>query len=179
MRPTLTHIALHVRDVVAATEFYKEFCGLRPVHERPDSEHDDKVVWLAEPGREASLIFVFIGHGPGTVRQAGDYGHLGFACDSRAEVDAIAAKARRQGRLIWEPRQEAFPVGYYCGVADPDGNPVEFSFGQPLGPGASKDLGHLVAGFPERRYYADDAEIPERPGPKSRGEGRSGDPAPP
>jgi len=24
-------------------------------------------------------------------------------------------------------------VGYYCGVLDPDGNRVEFSFGQPLG----------------------------------------------
>ncbi|MCZ6873564.1 MAG: VOC family protein, partial [bacterium] len=27
--------------------------------------------------------------------------------------------------------------GYYCGVRDPDGNMVEFSYGQPLGPGAS------------------------------------------
>jgi hypothetical protein len=27
-------------------------------------------------------------------------------------------------------------VGYYCGLRDPDGNSVEFSYGQPLGPGA-------------------------------------------
>ena len=38
--------------------------------------------------------------------------------------------------LLWAPRQEAFPVGYYCGLVDPDGQYVEFSFGQPLGPGA-------------------------------------------
>jgi len=148
MRPTLTHIALHVRDIAAATKFYKEFCGLRPIHERPDAEHGGKVVWLAEPGREASLIFVFIGHGPERPRPREDYGHLGFACASRAEVDALAARARARGCLIWEPREEAFPVGYYCGVADPDGNPVEFSYGQPLGPGAGD--GHLVAAGSDR-----------------------------
>ncbi|MCX4198148.1 sugar phosphate nucleotidyltransferase [Methylobacterium organophilum] len=31
---------------------------------------------------------------------------------------------------------EPYPVGYYCGVRDPAGNYVEFSYGQPLGPGA-------------------------------------------
>ena len=36
----------------------------------------------------------------------------------------------------WAPRQEPYPVGYYCGLKDPDGNFVEFSYGQPLGPGA-------------------------------------------
>jgi hypothetical protein len=51
-------------------------------------------------------------------------------------VDDIAALARDQGLLVWEPRQEPYPVGYYCGIRDPDGNFVEFSFGQPLGPGA-------------------------------------------
>jgi predicted lactoylglutathione lyase len=61
---------------------------------------------------------------------------LGFACGSTEEVDAIAEKARGRGLLLWPPRREPFPVGYYCGVVDPDGNAVEFSYGQPLGPGA-------------------------------------------
>ena len=26
----------------------------------------------------------------------------------------------------------------YCGIRDPDGNYVEFSYGQPLGPGAAE-----------------------------------------
>ncbi len=51
-------------------------------------------------------------------------------------VDAIAERARAAGILEWEPRQEPYPVGYYCGLRDPDGNFVEFSYGQPLGPGA-------------------------------------------
>ena len=52
------------------------------------------------------------------------------------EMRGVAAKAKAAGCLIWEPRQEPYPVGYYCGVRDPDGNAVEFSYGQPLGPGA-------------------------------------------
>ena len=70
------------------------------------------------------------------IRAPGDFGHLGFACDSRERVDAIAENARALGLLEWVPREEPFPVGYYCGVRDPDGNVLEFSYGQPLGPGA-------------------------------------------
>ncbi len=45
-------------------------------------------------------------------------------------------RAEAAGCLAWAPRQEPYPVGYYCGLRDPDGNFVEFSYGQPLGPGA-------------------------------------------
>ena len=67
---------------------------------------------------------------------ATDYSHLGFALESQAAVDAIADRARAAGYLVWEPREEPYPVGYYCGIRAPDGNMVEFSYGQPLGPGA-------------------------------------------
>ena len=55
--------------------------------------------------------------------------------ECQANFDAVAEKAKGAGCLIWEPREEPYPVGYYCGVRDPDGNAVEFSYGQPLGPG--------------------------------------------
>jgi predicted lactoylglutathione lyase len=74
-------------------------------------------------------------------RNTQDYSHLGFALASRDAVDDIADKARRSSCLLWEPRQEPYPVGYYCGVLDPDGNAVEFSYGQPLGPGAESSEG--------------------------------------
>ena len=67
-----------------------------------------------------------------------DYSHFGFALESREQVDSIAARARVAGCLVWEPRDEPFPVGYYCGLRDPAGNYVEFSYGQPLGPGAEQ-----------------------------------------
>ena len=133
---TLTHIALHVRDIAACEAFYTKFCGLRAIHERRDIEVGSRVIWLAEPGREREFIYVLISGWPGHCQGERDYSHTGFAMESRLAVDAIAKKARAAGCLIWEPREEPYPVGYYCGVHDPDGNAVEFSYGQPLGPGA-------------------------------------------
>ncbi len=142
MSPVLTHLALHVKDLDACVAFYRNYCGMRVVHER--SGKGSRIVWLAEPGRERELIFVVLPGGPERSRSDVDYGHIGFALSSRAEVDAVAEKARSEGCLLWEPREEPYPVGYYCGLLDPDGNAVEFSYGQPLGPGAeAMDVDHL------------------------------------
>lgn len=134
MTITLTHIALHVQNLDACTAFYESYAGLRRVHER--AADGKRIIWLAEPGRELDLILVLLPGGPGRNQASGDFSHLGFALDSRAAVDEIAARAGGEGILVWPPKQEPYPVGYYCGVKDPDGNCVEFSFGQPLGQGA-------------------------------------------
>lgn len=130
----LTHLALHVNDLDACIEFYQSYAGLKTVHER--CADGKRVVWLGEPGREQDFILVLLPGGPGRRQASADFSHLGFALDSRQAVDTIAARARAAGILEWEPRQEPYPVGYYCGVVDPDGGFVEFSYGQPLGPGA-------------------------------------------
>ena len=135
MTPALTHLALHVRDLEACVAFYREFCAMRIVHERDDGA-GGRVVWLAEPGREREFIFVLLAGGPGRDQGDRDYSHFGFALASRTAVDAIAEKGKDAGCLVWPPREEPYPVGYYCGLRDPDGNFVEFSYGQPLGPGA-------------------------------------------
>lgn len=140
MPPALTHLALHVADLDACLAFYRDYCGLTLVHERGEARAGNRTVWLAEPGRETELVLVFISGGPGHVQPANDYSHTGFALETQAAVDAIAAKAERAGCLAWPARSEAWPVGYYCGVRDPDGRIVEFSFGQPLGPGASEPV---------------------------------------
>ncbi len=134
MKPRLTHLALHVRDLEACVAFYRDFCGLAAVRER--GQGAGRIVWLAEPGRERDFVFVLLPGGPGRGQAEGDYSHFGFALASRAEVDAVAEMGRAAGCLAWPPRQERYPVGYYCGLKDPDGNFVEFSYGQPLGPGA-------------------------------------------
>jgi catechol 2,3-dioxygenase-like lactoylglutathione lyase family enzyme len=136
MTPAFTHLALHVRDLEACIAFYRDFCGMAVVHEREDA--GKRVVWLAEPGREKDFIIVLLPGGPGRDQQEGDFSHLGFALDSRDAVDAIAERGKAAGCLAWAPRQEPYPVGYYCGLRDPDGNFVEFSYGQPLGPGAEQ-----------------------------------------
>ena len=127
---------MHVRDLDACIAFYRDFCRLVIAHER--GEGAARVVWLAEPGREGELVFVLLPGGPGRDQVAGDFSHLGFSCASRGEVDEVAATAEAAGCLVWPPREEPYPLGYYCGVKDPDGNFVEFSYGQPLGPGAEQ-----------------------------------------
>jgi len=132
--PALTHIALHVADVEAVAAFYQRFCHLDTVHER--AAGDDRVVWLARPGEEKTFILVLIPGGEYRKQPDNDYGHLGFALGSRTAVDAVAEAGRAEGCLAWPPRQDDYPAGYYCGLRDPNGTVVEFSYGQPLGPGA-------------------------------------------
>lgn len=130
MTPTLTHIALHVRDLAASVAFYDRWCRFEVTHQR------EGVTWMAEAGKGDEFILVLIDGGPARPVRDNDYSHLGFALDSRAAVDKIAAEADAAGVLAWPPRDEPFPTGYYCGLKDPDGTFVEFSYGQPLGPGA-------------------------------------------
>src|SRR5215467_1021740 len=114
MATAFTHIALHVRDVDACVAFYRSYCGLETVHER--NPGGGRVVWLAEPGRQREFIIVLVPGGTIHEQAQGDFSHLGFALDSRAAVDAVAAKAAAEGCLMWGSRDEPYPVGYYCGV---------------------------------------------------------------
>lgn len=132
--PRITHIALHVKDIDACIGFYQTFCGMSLVHQRVAGPQ--RIVWMAEPGRETDFIFVMLEGGEDLKLPDKDYRHFGFALDSREAVDDMAKQAEAASCLVWPPRQEAFPVGYYCGLRDPNGNYVEFSYGQPLGPGA-------------------------------------------
>lgn len=134
MHPTLTHLALHVPDLEACVDFYQRFCSMRVIHEREGK--GSRIVWMAEPGNEHRFIFVIMPGGQERHLAVDDYSHFGFAVDSHDAVDRIAKEAEAAGCLIWPPRQEPFPVGYYCGLRDPAGNYVEFTYGQPLGPGS-------------------------------------------
>ncbi len=134
MPPSLTHIALHVRELDACKAFYERFCQMRVIHER--HPHNKHILWMAEVGREQDFILVLLSGGPAHPHARDDFTHLGFAVESRQAVDTIAEQGRQAKCLVWEPVDEPYPVGYYCGLQDPDGNYVEFSYGQPLGPGA-------------------------------------------
>lgn len=134
MRPTLTHIALHVPELQPCVDFYREFCGMHVIHERTGK--GSQIVWMAEPGKEHEFIFVIMPGGSNRQLATDDYSHFGFAVDNREAVDAIASRAADSGCLVWPPRDEPYPVGYYCGLRDPAGNYIEFSYGQPLGPGS-------------------------------------------
>jgi catechol 2,3-dioxygenase-like lactoylglutathione lyase family enzyme len=82
---------------------------------------------------EAAFVLVLLGGGPEREQGKDDMTHYGFAVSSRADVDAVAERGRREGRLFWEPQDFPPPTGYLCAVRDPSGYVIEFSYGQPLG----------------------------------------------
>ncbi len=129
-----THCALHVSDLEASIGFYQDYCGMELVLEH--GKGAERTVWLASPGTEKSFVLVLLGGAHKHRRPQDDMTHYGFAVAARDDIDAIAARARQEGRLHWEPKEFAPPTGYLCAVTDPDGFIIEFSYGQPLGPGA-------------------------------------------
>jgi lactoylglutathione lyase len=134
MSAAFTHCALHVAELEPSLAFYRRYCGMMIVKEH--GEGASRVVWLASPGAEESFVLVLLGGGPKRDQDKDDMTHYGFGVPSREDVDRIAALAESEGRLHWAPRDYAPPTGYLCGVKDPTGYIVEFSYGQPLGPHA-------------------------------------------
>ena len=149
----LTHIALPVRDLDKTLAFYRRYTTLEVIHERADADTGMRSVWLAnagdktsggeELGIQAATFVIVLIHGSLPKQITGDikesYGfltsisHLGLSCDSREDVDRIAAMATEDGCLLLGPMYRNVVVGYICIVQDPDGNNLEFSVEQVLG----------------------------------------------
>jgi|SRR5262245_38699304 len=123
-----THITINVSDLERSIVFYTSVCGLSVVRDRRlEGRHN---VWLGpepEPGEDPTFILVMLQN---EVTNRVD--HFGFQCDSREEVDRIAALAREQNTLVEPPTDIGGIVGYFTTIRDPDGHVVEFTFGQPL-----------------------------------------------
>ena len=130
-KPSLTHLALHVSHVSNSIVFYSFFCQLELVHRREGK--NGLTVWLAEKKDSYDFVLVLISGGKARTLQKNDYSHLGFSLQSKKDVDSICKLAKERSCLLWPATQAPYPVGYYCGVSDPDGNTVEFSYDQPIG----------------------------------------------
>lgn len=126
-----THIALQVRDIERSLAFYARYCGMRAVHQRGES--GTRVAWVGWGEDPPQFVLVLIESAYEQNVQP-RLQHIGMAVSSRAEVDRIYDLAVSDGMSdLWAPTDSGEPVGYYCAVMDPDGNRVEFSFGQRLG----------------------------------------------
>lgn len=134
--PRWTHIALRVDDIEASVDFYTQHTPLSVLTRRTDDNGHG--AWLGhDDQREAPFVLVlaefFPGHAPHADRPdpaLGPFGHIGIELGSRDAVDAVAEDARSGGFLHAEPVDLPDPIGYICMVRDPDGNTIEFSFGQ-------------------------------------------------
>lgn len=131
MTATCTHIAIHAHDIEAGTDFYQRYAGLKEVHRRAD--HGVGVVWLGEPDREHEFVIVLIEASHADAADPPPMAHIGYSVASRQEVDRLTYMARSDGILVEGPVDAGGVVGYYSIVRDPDGNQVEFSYGQDLG----------------------------------------------
>ena len=122
-----THVVLKVADLDRSIAFYRRFCALDIVRDgRGNGGH---TVWLGPPGSPTPAQFVLV-----LYLHAADarIDHLGFQCDTRAEVDAVAREAERLGILVEPPFDGGGDIGYVTQIRDPDGHVVEFTCGQPL-----------------------------------------------
>lgn len=124
----LDHIAMRAANIERTAQFYCEWAGMEIIHDRRDPGHTHRVIWVRRKADPAGLIIVLI-ENEGAYPH-GRMDHFGFHVSSRAEVDALAERARAAGILAEAPQYAGPVVGYYCMIKDPDGNLVEFSCDQ-------------------------------------------------
>jgi lactoylglutathione lyase len=129
-KPRLSHIGIPVTDLSKSVAFYKKWAGMT-VQDGPADPGGIKGARMAQAGGTfaISLLEMPVQNAlpmPGVM-------HLGLDCTSRAQVDKIAADAKKAGILLSAPVDSGPDLGYQTYISDPDGNNLEFSFGQKLG----------------------------------------------
>ncbi len=104
-------------------------------------ESGERVAWVA-PGAQDAPIFVFVeqsalGDGVGAARRADPFlRHLGYEVGSRADLEALHARAEADGQSPTAIETIDEIVGTIFMVRDPDGRVVELTLGQNVGPDA-------------------------------------------
>jgi catechol 2,3-dioxygenase-like lactoylglutathione lyase family enzyme len=129
-QPRWTHVAIPVSDLDRSIEFYTTLTPLVVVARNEDD--NGRGAWLSNDKQvDSPFVLVLSELDPGwPTRTLGPFAHLGIELPNKADVDAIAERARTMGVLEWEPQQLAEHIGYICAARDPDGNVVEFSWNQ-------------------------------------------------
>lgn len=123
-----THITVTVSEMERSIDFYRSFCGLVVVRDR--RREGGGTVWLGTKSQASENPSYVLVLSEGDVISKMD--HLGFQCESREAVDAVAERAKSLGILEIPPTDSGGVVGYWTMLRDPDGHFVEFTYGQPI-----------------------------------------------
>jgi len=126
----LSHIGLPVTDLAKSIAFYTKWAGLK-VQERPKDGGGVQGARLA--GKGSTFVISLLEMPVQMALPMPGVMHLGLECASRAAVDKVATDAKKAGILISGPIDSGPDLGYQVYISDPDGNPLEFSFGQTMG----------------------------------------------
>ena len=129
-KPRLSHIGIPVTDLSKSIAFYKKWAGMT-AQDGPADPGGVKGARMTQTAGDfaISLLEMPVSNAlpmPGVM-------HLGLDCTSRAQVDKIASDAKKAGILLSGPVDSGPGLGYQTYISDPDGNNLEFSFGQQLG----------------------------------------------
>jgi catechol 2,3-dioxygenase-like lactoylglutathione lyase family enzyme len=117
-------VALPATDLERSIAFYARYAAMQVVHRR------EGVVWLSDRTRPFVIVLIETREGVEPLRPVA---HLGVACGSREDVDALCERARGEQVLIDGPFDYGPPVGYWAFLRDPDGHTLEVSHGQEIG----------------------------------------------
>jgi catechol 2,3-dioxygenase-like lactoylglutathione lyase family enzyme len=123
----LTHVALPVTDMAASLHFYERYAEMRVVHRRRDAATNTDVTWISDGTRPFVIVLIETGE---VKHPLLPISHLGVGLASREAVDALAERARAEGRPVWGPTDSPAPVGYWALISDPDDHTLEISYGQ-------------------------------------------------
>ena len=137
--PALTrrfnNMSLHVSDMQASHEFYRTWAGLELAH----VGRETLSCRLTTPGQDKPFQLVLCSDSAcndascRAAPKSGDISHIGIAVQSIEELKDIYNRAVAKNIINWPLQERPFPAGTLFSIKDPDGNTVEFSYGQPLG----------------------------------------------
>jgi len=126
----LTHLGLPVTDLAKSIAFYEKWAGMK-VQEKPKDPTGIQGARLAQKG--GGFVISLLEMPMQMALPMPGVMHLGLECTSRAQVDKVAADAKKAGILVSGPTDSGPDLGYQTYISDPDGNNLEFSFGQKVG----------------------------------------------
>lgn len=125
----LSHLGLPVTDLAKSVAFYEKWCGMKAQKQLSDAAGITSARLAQKNG---GFILSLLAMPTMPMAMPGIM-HLGLDCDSKAQVDKIAADAKKAGILISGPTDAGPDLGYQTYISDPDGNNIEFAFGQKVG----------------------------------------------
>jgi catechol 2,3-dioxygenase-like lactoylglutathione lyase family enzyme len=126
----LSHLGLPVTDLAKSIAFYEKWAGMK-VQERPKDPVGIQGARLVQ--KDGSFVLSLLEMPVQMALPMPGVMHLGLDCTTKAQVDKIAADAKKAGILVSGPVDSGPDLGYQTYIADPDGNNLEFSFGQKVG----------------------------------------------